>query len=241
MSAAARLRTAAALIRQLVYPSTCAACGVCLFGWPEAWLCPACAGRIEFLGDNTCRFCGAGGGPGTVARDECDRCRQQDLRFTRAVAVSAYDEVTRELIHAFKFAGVKRLAAPWGELLAARVRAAGFPEKLDLIVPVPLHPRRRRERGYNQAELLARELAARLGWPLADCLERIRHTPAQASLDRAARLDNPRGAFVAWGDLRDRRCLLVDDVLTTGTTVSECARALRAAGATRVYVAVVAR
>jgi ComF family protein len=127
----------------------------------------------------------------------------------------------------------------WAGCAEGRLHALGA----DLVVPVPLHWRRRWQRGYNQSEALARPLAARLGLSCRPwCLRRIRHTPQQPSQRAAGRLENVRGAFRARGGvLAGRTILLVDDVLTTGSTASEAARALRQAGARRVVVAVLAR
>jgi ComF family protein len=126
--------------------------------------------------------------------------------------------------------------------MALRAREAGVGAVPGEVVPVPLHRRRMAARGFNQAELLARVVAEALSLPLrTDRLRRIRETRAQASLPGRLRREGPLGAFRAEGDLSGARVLLVDDVLTTGTTASECARVLREAGAERVYVIVFAR
>lgn len=126
--------------------------------------------------------------------------------------------------------------------MARRALEVDFPRRFDAVIPVPLHPNRLRERGFNQAELLARPIASSFQAPLdAKALERIRHTEAQALLDRRLRLQNPVGAFRATDRWEGATLLLVDDVMTTGSTVSECAAVLRQAGASRVYVLVFAR
>ncbi len=225
---------------QTVYPPRCFGCEAGLLWTLPAGLCHACARAVDYLDTRACRFCGAAAGEHAELGKGCSRCMPSRLQFTRAVAVAAYDGPVRGLLHGFKFRGQKRLAAPLGALVAARVRQEEL--ACDRVMAVPLHPRRLRERGYNQAELLARRVAADLALPFDTAtLRRIRHTRAQATLKARMRLENPVGAFVAVGDLDGARVLLVDDILTTGTTVSECATALRKAGAARVYVAVFAR
>jgi ComF family protein len=117
------------------------------------------------------------------------------------------------------------------------------PGRFDVIVPVPLHPARERERGFNQAALLARSLAVRTGLPVKPVLERIRYTTTQTAFDRAERMENLHNAFRLRRrqDVQGLRVLLVDDVLTTGSTLSECARVLKQARASSVYAATAAR
>jgi ComF family protein len=152
--------------------------------------------------------------------------------------------VVREALHAFKFRGRWALAAPLGDLLVEAVAGrlpGGIPE---LLLPVPLHPSRERERGFNQASLLARRVGRLLGCPVREAvLARVVPTRFQTELDAAARRANVRNAFeVRRPDLvTGRHVVLVDDVLTTGATLSECAARLRAAGATRVGALTVAR
>jgi ComF family protein len=115
--------------------------------------------------------------------------------------------------------------------------------RFDIIVPVPLHPTRERERGFNQASLLAESLSAQISTPSKPLLERIRYTTTQTALDRAERMENLHNAFRLRknADVRGLRVLLIDDVLTTGSTLSECARVLKRAGATSVHAATAAR
>ncbi len=228
---------------QTVFPPTCLCCGTPLFGHVAPVLCADCHGRMAFLGNDACDYCGAGPGPHARLGKGCARCRMHALQFTRAVAVARYSSPqTRELVHALKFAGARRLARPLGRLMADRVRSAKFPGRFDAVVPVPLHAGRLRERGYNQCELLAGPIAEALGAPWETrLLTRVRNTEAQALLPYHRRRRNPQGAFAAHGDLAGAALLLVDDVLTTGSTVSECAGVLRLHGAARVYVVVFGR
>ena len=147
----------------------------------------------------------------------------------------------REAVHAFKYRCVRRLARPFGALLAAHLAAR--PLAVDAVLPVPLHAGRLAERGFNQAEALAREVARIVSLPLInDELVRVRATDQQARLDARSRQENMRGAF-AWGKSAPppRSVLLVDDIITTGATMGACAEALRNAGADHVYGLALAR
>jgi len=142
-------------------------------------------------------------------------------------------------VHELKFFGNQSLAKPMGRMMSQRLDDAEFPEAYDLVVPVPLHGKRLRERGYNQSSLLAREVARELGlksFLRENTLQRVRDTRPQAGLSMYHRAKNPVGAFAVKGNLQGAVVLLVDDVITTGITVSECAKTLRGAGARRVYV-----
>ncbi|MEO8503765.1 MAG: phosphoribosyltransferase family protein [Acidobacteriota bacterium] len=178
----------------------------------------------------------------------CGACRSRPPAYDGLVAAFAYEPPLDAVIGALKFRRLEYL----GEELAAALlhtlsHSLAAQESLtnlaDLVVPVPLHWRRRLERGFNQAERIARPLAAALDCPLVSALRRRRHTRAQARLERGERVRNPLGAFAlgAAQRLRGARVLLVDDVVTTAATVEAAARILKAAGAERVLVAAVAR
>ncbi|MBB4265266.1 ComF family protein [Roseospira visakhapatnamensis] len=239
----------------LVLPPRCLNCGD-LVAEPGA-LCGACFAAAAFITAPLCDRCGtpfadALGDPGetggaiggAVGGDAviCRSCRRRPPAYNRSRAVLVYDDHSRALVLAFKHGDRTDAARP----LAAWMARAGAPllASTDLIVPVPLHRWRLWRRRYNQAALLARALARRSGrpWdPLA--LARRRATPSQGGLGRPGRVANVRGAFRVPDPARvaGRRVLLVDDVLTTGATVEECARVLRRAGALTVDVLTLAR
>ncbi len=156
---------------------------------------------------------------------------------------SPFAGTTRKALHALKYAGEQRLAAPLGGVVAERWRRAGAGG--DILVPVPVHDRRRRERGYDQAALIAAAAAGHLGLPWRIALVRTRATTAQYHLDRRHRAANVAEAFrvapASWPAIRNRWVVLVDDVVTTGATLSESARALLDAGAAAVSAVTVAR
>jgi ComF family protein len=167
-------------------------------------------------------------------------CRQGLRGFDACYSYGAYEGSLRELIHLFKYSGVRPLARPLGHLLSlALPRDLEF----DLIAPMPLHWRRLWSRGFNQSALLARDLARRTGVPYGRPVRRRRATVSQAELSGAERRRNVAGAFVVTGrpDVTGKRLLLVDDVLTTGATLGACAAALKKAGARYVTVLTLAR
>jgi len=179
----------------------------------------------------------------------CGLCRRLEPPYVKATAYGSYESGLRELIHLLKYNQVRPAANVLGRMLAEAITDLQplFAGEV-LVVPVPLHARKLRQRGFNQSELIARAglklKAADHKYELnAKVLERRRETKSQIGLSRHQRRENIRGAFVVAkpGEVIGRKVLLVDDVFTTGTTVSECARVLRRAGASKVYVATVAR
>jgi len=225
----------------LLYPALCHFCGRSIPD--DGPFCDAC--RSAFVADPSpaCPRCAATVGPYAVIDGRCTHCRDETLPFAAAVRLGPYDGPLREAVLRIKHHSGEGLAELLGELWADHagpsLRALGA----EALVPVPLHWRRRWRRGYNQSEALAHGLAARLRLPVRPAwLRRIRATPIQPKQTLAGRRDNVRGAFAAAKlPVSVPTILLVDDVMTTGATASEAARALRAAGAGRVVVAVLSR
>lgn len=170
----------------------------------------------------------------------CALCRLGLSGFDAVYSYGSYEGSLRRLIHLFKYEGVRPLAGPFGEFLA---RCLPREQRFDVIVPMPLHWRRRWERGFNQAGLLAREIAKRWNVPARNAARRTRATAPQAGLTNAKRRANVSGAFSVKSGVRldGMRVLLVDDVLTTGASASACARALKRAGAGHVALLALAR
>ncbi len=171
----------------------------------------------------------------------CALCRNGLRGFDAAYTFGAYTGVLRELIHLYKYGRIRTLAQPLSRLLSL---ALPRDEAFDAIAPVPLHWLRRWHRGFNQSELLAREIAARTGLPVVRALRRTRATSPQAGLSRTRRRLNVASAFFPArhaGRLTGKRVLLVDDVMTTGSTAAACAFALKRAGVKRVALLTVAR
>lgn len=199
-------------------------------------LCATCAASLN-PGYSACAQCALPLGQPAAA---CGRCLRQPPPYTHTIAAGLYQFPLDALLPRFKFHADLAAGRELVRLLLAVARHAERPQAL---IPVPLHPQRLRQRGYNQALELARPLSRALELPLqAGLLRRIRATAAQSELDAAARRRNVRGAFAVSADasLPDH-VALIDDVMTTGATVSECARVLRRAGVARVDLWLVAR
>jgi ComF family protein len=187
---------------------------------------------------------------GIDGEPRCGLCRRIAPPFVKAVAYGSYERGLRELIHLLKYGGIRPAANVLGRMLAEAIRGleGELPEDQVAVVPVPLHRARRSQRTFNQAELIARSalkfLPAKGRWRLFDtAMQRKRETRSQIGLTSHQRRENIRGAFAVTRpeEVKGRAVLIVDDVYTTGTTVSECARVLRRAGASKVWVATVAR
>lgn len=249
------LTTAAEGLFATLFPSDCRLCGAPLIRIARVPVCEQCLDQVRPITQRVCELCGEVlSGPYTLATDEgsvrCGLCRRLEPAFERVGAYGSYDSGLRELIHLLKYEGMRPVANVLGRMLSEVISdlAPCFEGSSILVVPVPLHASKSRQRGFNQAELIVR---AALKHPspgrqfeiAGGVLQRWRYTESQTGLSRHQRQENIRGAFKVVQPERvlGREVLLVDDVFTTGTTVSECARILRRAGAVRVVVATVAR
>lgn len=208
-------------------------------------VCEGCWRAVRPYEGLECAQCGLFLQRPAVLRDTvlCGLCRRGVFAFEQARSFGWYDGVLRDLIQRFKYDGFRPLARPLGDYLTRALRRLET-TSFDLILPVPLHPKRERQRGFNQAGLLAARVSRQCGIPLGrkDCV-RVRDTPPQTGLRAAERRKNVSGAFAVPHPERVRglRLLLVDDVLTTGATADACARALLDAGAAGVWALTLAR
>lgn len=218
----------------LLYPPRCLVCNAL----GESALCRACAGQITPVAPPHCTVCGQSL---SAAADGCRHCREHRPAFVCARSLGAYDGVLRHAVHQLKYRDRPQLAKLLAHLLAAYARdhAAELNDlHFDSLLAVPMHPVRQRQRGYNQSERLAQVLGSELGLPLlSDALIRTRPTRPQVGLSGEARRTNLQGAFAVTTpeETTEKTLLLIDDVLTTGSSLSECAAALKAAGAKAVY------
>jgi ComF family protein len=230
---------------QLLYPSTCWVCGR-LFPDNQACLCFTCEQQITTDQQSACPRCANPVGAHVPLADGCVRCRDERLAYDRALRLGPYEGLLREVIIRLKNSRDESLAEIIGGLLARHMRPRLRDLSPEAVVPVPLHwTRRYWERGFNQSEILARCLARSLQIPcFPHCIRRLRRTPRQTyQTNAAARRENVRGAFQARPgyDLAGKSVLLVDDVLTTGATANEAARALAPLKPARIVVVVLAR
>ena len=188
-----------------------------------------------------CRCC-AQPFPSATSSHLCGVCLQRPPSFSIVHAVGIYQGSLKEAVHKLKYRSQLTLAQPLGQLLSESITAAGNAFAPHRIIPVPLHPGRLRQRGYNQALEVARPIARQLAIPLdTTLLQRIRKTPPQQGLSAVERRSNLRNAFAVTSRAPALKILLVDDVMTTGETVRECCRTLLAGGVDEVQVAVVGR
>ena len=264
------VRNAFDSIVTLMFPSDCRLCGLPLASSSRLPVCSDCLASIEPISGYRCLLCGEHLFNG-YAQSLCGECLTQRPPFAKASAYGSYEGGLRELIHLLKYEQVRPAADVLGRMLAEAVldlapdiESMGAPfkpsvglsgvvkedsgEVIDslLVIPVPLHATKLHQRGFNQSELIAKAMLKHkilgLNLELApELLLRTRPTQSQVGYTRQQRIANLRGAFRADDAVNGCNILLVDDVFTTGTTVSECARVLRRAGAEKVWVATIAR
>lgn len=243
------MRKLFAAFLQVLFPTPCLVCQVPLEFPANAMICGRCWGRVRPPKEPLCPRCGCPfPSPYALAHSPnhlCGTCRGRKTHFSLARAASIYEEegVMRKVILAFKYGRKVMLGRPLGEFMAqaayGRIDVAAY----DCLVPVPLHPERERERGFNQSSILAEALSRRFGTPVeGKALVRAQPTGPQEG-DRKTRETNVRGAFQVLRPerVKDKRVLLIDDVYTTGATVNECASVLMKAGAREVAVYTLAR
>jgi len=235
------------------FPADCRICHNPLSNISRLPVCHECLSAIHPITGTLCSVCGERILTPFIASQDsgpkCGVCRQIPPRYEHAVAYGSYEGALRDLIHLLKYEGVRPASGILGQMLSEVIGSLEpeFGNAPVLLIPVPLHVSKRKQREFNQAEMIARVAlqslpAARFELNL-QILERRRATLSQIGLSSHQRRENLRGAFAITSvdAVKDREVLLVDDVLTTGTTASECARVLRRAGTSRVYVATVAR
>ncbi len=243
MSAGQFLRYAARGAVDLVWPDVCLACSRA--DAADGGLCEACGrAMLSHVSLPYCPRCGSTLGPNIPPRaDGCNSCPTTLPRFDCVVRLGPYAPPLRTIVRELKYHRRVELCGRMGGLLAQAVRVECGDNPPDLVLPVPMHWRRRFSRGHDHSRVLARAIARALGLPIGDELVRVRHTPAQVGLTRAQRQENIRGAFaVAHTEtLGGAHVLLVDDVTTTGATADEAAAVLAKGGARRVSLAVIAK
>lgn len=221
------------LVLDLLFPKKCINCGC-----PGDWVCESCIKEIKFVSTDTCFFCGR------ISEDSkiCKKCHKYvaiDAIFSSVL----YDsKVIKELVHNLKYVGIQGISELLGEFLVQRVGRSKISIKDFVVVPVPSHPKRQKQRGYNQAELIARYFCKRIDLSGGLALEKIVETKPQVSFGREQRMQNIAGSIACCDQklILGKKVLLVDDISTTGATLSECAKVLKIAGAKEVRALVVA-
>lgn len=243
------VKAASSSLFSILFPSDCRICQAPLTNIATLPVCEPCLAQIVSLEGPLCQICGEKlfhASAETEDKPLCGICRRVGAHFNRAAAFGAYEGALRDLIHLFKYNGVRPAGKALGGLLNRTVGTMALPDSV-IVVPVPLWSGKHAARGFNQAEAIARSF---MNFQSSSSIQldtsiliRTRETASQTGLTRHQRRANVRGAFavVKAEKIKGRSILVVDDVMTTGTTAGECARVLRRAGAKEVFVATVAR
>lgn len=225
-------------LQKLFYPQRCVCCDT-LLGRKENGCCPACAAKLPRIIAPACMKCGK---PVVSGGEEyCDDCRKYVHKFERGVAAFTYTGSLRGSVYRMKTQNRRDYLEFFGQEMVRALQPVLRMWNPQLLVPVPMHPKKKRRRGYNQAELLAEEIHRLTGIPVERSLVRcIRQNTDQKTLDRRKRKKNLEGSFLAVRNLPEEvvRVLIVDDVYTTGSTVDEIAAVLRRAGAKKIFFVV---
>ena len=227
----------------IFFPPLCHSCRQPVPPSSDIHLCPQCRELVKAVSTPLCITCGTPFQTIDGIDHRCGGCLASPPPFAAARAAVAFDGPVRELVHRFKYSKQVRLRRPLGLMMAERLAPFATEASPDLLIPVPLHIKRLRGRGFNQALLLASLLGRQWGIQVSrHNLRRVRWTEPQVELSPDERIKNVRGAFQVAdpGEIAGKRIMLVDDVYTTGSTVKECAKTLKQAGAAAVYVATVA-
>jgi len=235
------LRRFLGVLTDIIYPKTCLACKHKLDSTVTYdYICGKCKALIKKNVPPFCIACGRHLEKGNLNKNICPSCLKNKLNFDRAFSPCLYEGVMKELIHEFKYKGKKHLSTPLSKLMIDFIKEYELPmDCLDVIIPVPLHKSRLREREFNQAQTLGSHIAAEFNKLInSEVLIRHRKTKTQAELALHSRLNNVRDSFsvAKEADIKNKNILLIDDVLTTGATSSEAAAALKKSGANIVFV-----
>ena len=233
-----------------LYPPRCRACSESMQGRDREYFCSTCWPQIQLVAHPFCTICGRPFPDSSGDDHVCGVCLARTPQYTRAHSWACYpreegtEHPLRQVIQKFKYGRRVALGKPLGRLMARGCEEFLLTCKAEMIIPVPLHPRRLRWRGFNQSVLLARQIGRAYNLPL-DCfaLYRKMDTPPQTQLPEEERRKNMRGAFALSGKaaVKGKCLLLVDDVYTSGATVNECSRVLKQGGARQVFVLTLAR
>ncbi len=216
-----------------MYPNTCPACGKTLGIY--ASMCKKCEKELQYIREPICKKCGKQ--LDDEEKEYCGDCKKYVHIYDMGLGVFAYNDVIRKCIYDFKYKDMKIYSRFFGEKMAIHSREYLLAWKPDVIIPVPVSKKKYQKRGYNQAELIAKELSVRTSIPIdTKLLYRSKDTKPQKEVNRETRKKNLENAFIIIGNVvKYKKIILVDDIYTTGSTIDECARVLKEAGAKEVY------
>lgn len=228
----------------LLFPRHCVGCGTPMGEGTTGFVCALCDGRVPFVESPFCYQCALPFHGAVTDPFVCAYCQDLEFQFERTVVACRAKGIARDCLHRFKYKDQPHVGPHLADWLVRGVKRWLSAADLDLVVPVPLHPRKQRHRKFNQSDYLARALGRAMGWPVqGGNLLRVKDTPTQTKLDARARAANMRDAFALRdpGPFAGKRVGVVDDVFTTGATLNGCARLLLHAGADRVIAVAFAR
>ena len=228
----------------ILFPPECPACGTVLIAGEGHRFCPECLSTINFIVPPLCTFCGLPFTGSGGVNHLCEDCILSKPPFSMARAMGKYEETLLEIIHLFKYHGKVSVGEALGRIMAKTRYDSLAIETYSLIIPVPLHPKKLRERGFNQSLVLAKQISKMFSISLDFItLRRVLHTESQVNLSRQERVANVRRAFAVTdrNGIEGKKILLIDDVYTTGSTAKECSEILMKNGAEEVAVLTLAR
>lgn len=226
------------MLLDLIYPRNihCILCGDGIEPTEKYSMCTPCRDRVKFIASRFCEKCGKPLEP-LYLPQKCPDCMITHHYFTRGFSCVEYDDAVKKLIYQLKYHQKRHLAHPIGQMMADRLRKLDVGE-IHMIVPVPLHRKKERERGFNQSEIIAKYMADALGIPMEKKnILRVKETETQNQLNREERRENLRDAFqvVDHKKFAGKKILIVDDIYTTGSTMDACCREIRKAGPEEIY------
>lgn len=229
------------IILNLLFPLRCGFCSEIIpcIQATRYPLCEKCLSKIKFIGQNACAYCGKELNDGE--KNICKYCKGARY-YEKVISVCEYSGLAREKILEFKFMGKKELYKVFSILIIEKLKMTNF-RNFDIIISVPIHSSKLAERGYNQSELIAREIAKYFGLPVSSSnLIKDKQTESQSLLDKTKRIMNVLDSFRVQDkrEIKGKKVLLVDDIITTGATVNECSKVLKQAGGLEVYVVTIA-
>jgi len=231
------IRKIADRLVDLIFPKRCPVCQDIVMPSGQD-ICEKCKSKLKYIEDPYCLKCGR---PLNGNYDRCESCKNTSMDYIEGRAVFVYNDTLRKSIYGFKYNGRLEYASFYGNQIVKRLNRKLMQWNADAIIPIPLHKDRLKKRGYNQADILAKEISKYLKVPLySDYLIRQKATKAQKNLDALARENNLKNAFkIKPNGVKLRTVILVDDIYTTGSTINSAARCLKNAGVERVYFVVI--
>lgn len=225
------------LILYLLFPRTCFCCGIDLPANEQGFLCKECLKKLKKPGPIICQRCGITLKDGGAHCFNCRGTKAKHFKCSLIRSALDFNEPSRSLIHGLKYEKYTNIAKFFAPLMNKTLLENPNMLEAEYFVPVPIHKKRFKKRGFNQAEVLARELSALADIPVLNALERIKNTKSQTKLTKRQRAENIKEAFICScpKEIKKKAIILIDDVCTTGATLEECAKVLKKAGAREVY------